>query len=57
MKRLRGKIRYSFEGTPTGGRVVFATADKEALTAIHTFLRFQIEEHKTGNSGSLIGSF
>jgi hypothetical protein len=30
MKRLRGKIRYSFEETPTAGRVVIATADKEA---------------------------
>ena len=49
MKRLREKIRYSFEETPTGGRVVIATADKDSLTAIHKFLRFQIEEHKTGD--------
>jgi hypothetical protein len=49
MKRLREKIRYSFEETRTGGRVVIATADKESLTAIHRFLRFQIEEHKTGD--------
>ena len=49
MKRLREKIRYSFEQTPSGGRVVIATADKEALTAIHKFLRFQIEEHGTGD--------
>jgi hypothetical protein len=49
MKRLREKIRYSFDETPTGGRVAITTADKEALTAIHKFLRFQIEEHKTGD--------
>jgi hypothetical protein len=49
MKRLREKIRYSFEETPAGGRVVIATPDKESLTAIHKFLRFQIEEHKTGD--------
>src|ERR1700676_289986 len=49
MKRLREKIRYSFEQTATGGRVVIATPDKEALAAIHKFLRFQIEEHKTGD--------
>ena len=49
MKRLREKIRYSFEETPTGGRVVIATADKESLIAIHKFLRFQIDEHKTGD--------
>lgn len=49
MRRLREKINYSFEETPAGGRVVIATADKEALAAIHTFLRFQIAEHKTGD--------
>ena len=49
MKRLHDKIRYSFEETPNGGRVVIATTDKESLTAIHKFLRFQIEEHKTGD--------
>ncbi len=50
MKRLRAKIRYSFEETPTGGRVIIATLDKESLEAIHQFLRFQIQEHKTGDS-------
>jgi hypothetical protein len=49
MKRLREKISYSFEETSTGGRVAIATADKEALAAIHKFLRFEIEEHKTGD--------
>ncbi len=49
MKRLREKIHYSFEETPTGGRVVIATADKESLIAIHKFIRFQIDEHKTGD--------
>ena len=50
MKRLRGKIKYSFEETPQGGQVVIATADQEAVAAIHKFLRFQIEEHATGDS-------
>lgn len=49
MKTLRKRIRYSFEETPYGGRVVISSADKEALAAIHRFLRFQIEEHKTGD--------
>lgn len=49
MKRLREKIRYFFEETPAGGRVVIATGDQESLAAIHKFLRFQIEEHKTGD--------
>jgi len=50
MKRRREKIEYSFEESPVGGRVVIATADRESLAAIHKFLRFQIEEHKTGDS-------
>jgi hypothetical protein len=49
MKRLRTNIQYSFEETPNGGRVVIFSANKEALDAIHRFLRFQIEEHNTGD--------
>jgi hypothetical protein len=49
MKRLQKSIQYSFEETLNGGRVVISSTDKEALTAIHRFLRFQIEEHKTGD--------
>jgi hypothetical protein len=49
MKRLREKIHYSFEETPTGARVVITTANKESLIAIHKFLRFQIDEHRTGD--------
>jgi hypothetical protein len=50
MKRLQKQIRYTFEETPAGGRVVISTANIEALAAIHRFLQFQIEEHKTGDS-------
>jgi len=49
MRRSRKKILYSFEETPTGGRVVMVTTSKESLAAIHKFLRFQIEEHQTGD--------
>jgi hypothetical protein len=52
MKRLQKRIRFSFEATPDGGRVVIVTSDKGALTAIHRFLRFQIEEHRTGDDTS-----
>ena len=50
MRRLQKQIRYSFEETPNGGRVVIVTSDKDALTAVHQFLRFQIQEHKTGDA-------
>jgi hypothetical protein len=49
MKRLRDKIAYSFEETRGGGRVVICAADEESLAAIHKFLQFQIEEHRTGD--------
>ena len=53
MKKLREHIRYSFADTPNGGRVVISSTDKEALAAIHSFLLFQIEEHKTGDPAEI----
>jgi len=50
MKRLQKEIRYKFEESASGGRVVISSADKNAIAAIHAFLRFQIEEHKTGDT-------
>jgi hypothetical protein len=54
MQRLKSKITYRYEKSPTGGRVMITSDDPEALTAIHDFLRFQITEHRTGDriSGS-----
>jgi hypothetical protein len=49
MKRLSGKIQYTYLETPTGARVVIKTADASALDAIHDFLRYQIREHETGD--------
>ena len=49
MKRLQNKISYTYEPTPNGGRVVIATNDTAALAAVHKFLRFQIEQHRTGD--------
>jgi hypothetical protein len=42
MKQLKDKIRYKFEETPGGARVVIATADPDALAAVLQFLKFQI---------------
>jgi hypothetical protein len=49
MKQHAKDIRYTVEDTSNGGRVVLHTDDKDALAAIHDFLRFQITEHKTGD--------
>ncbi|MFZ0521568.1 MAG: hypothetical protein WAL95_11130 [Candidatus Acidiferrales bacterium] len=50
MKRLHRDIRYTFEESAHGGRVVISSANKGAIAAIHEFLRFQIAEHKTGDA-------
>jgi hypothetical protein len=50
MKRLKDRIAYRYHQTPGGGRVDIVTSDREALEAIHTFLRFQITDHRTGES-------
>lgn len=49
MKELKDKISYSFMETPDGGQVVIHTADSRALAAIHKFLKYQIEQHGTGD--------
>jgi hypothetical protein len=49
MKELQKRIHYTFEETPDGGRVIIATSDKTAVDAVHRFLRFQIQEHHTGD--------
>lgn len=50
MKRLNSKITYEAENTGRGAQLRITTHDAEALTAIHSFLRFQIQDHQTGDS-------
>jgi hypothetical protein len=50
MSKLRDQIHYQLEDTPQGARIEIVTKNKEALKAIHDFLRFQISDHKTGDS-------
>jgi len=53
MARLRSKIRYDFKSPEGGGRLRITTADAQALAAVHDFLRFQIEDHATGDKTSV----
>ena len=53
MKEKRSEITYSFETLSAGGRVRIKTMNPQALEAIHTFLRFQIQDHHTGDSGDV----
>jgi hypothetical protein len=49
LERLRAAIAYRFVETPQGGRVEAASSDRDAVAAIHEFLRYQIAEHHTGD--------
>jgi hypothetical protein len=51
MTRFKDRITYQYEDTPVGGRVRIVTREAAALPAVHAFLRFQIEDHRTGDSG------
>ena len=50
MQRDKAKIQWEYVETEKGGRVVATTEDAKAREAIHDFLRFQIAEHRTGDS-------
>jgi hypothetical protein len=50
MRKLSGEIQYKFEETEQGARIRISTNSPEALQAVYDFLRFQIKEHKTGDS-------
>jgi hypothetical protein len=54
MKRLKASIKYEYAETERGGRVRITTGDREALAAVHAFLRFQIEDHRTGDPAEVI---
>ncbi|HEX8162170.1 MAG TPA: hypothetical protein VF538_09875 [Pyrinomonadaceae bacterium] len=49
MQRLKAEIVYKYEETDKGALVRISTRNGEALAAIHEFLRFQIDEHQTGD--------
>lgn len=48
-QKAGGDIKYTYEASPKGGRVVIVTSHKVALAAVHEFLRFQIKDHATGD--------
>ena len=50
MTRLKSSLDYAAENLPSGGGVRITTVNSKALNAVHDFLRFQIQEHKTGDS-------
>jgi hypothetical protein len=53
MGRLHADISYRYEELPDGGRIRITTKSAQALAAIHDFLRFQVTEHRTANTGKI----
>jgi hypothetical protein len=49
MQKLKKEIQYTSETLPKGARVKIATASPQAIAAVHQFLRFQIQDHQTGD--------
>jgi TusA-related sulfurtransferase len=50
MSKLHTQINCVLENTPQGAKINITSKNKDAIDAIHEFLRFQITDHKTGDS-------
>ena len=49
MSRLEEQLHWKLQQTARGARLNITADNKEALDAVHAFLRFQIEDHQTGD--------
>lgn len=49
LRERRTHLTYQFEEIEKGARLNIRTTDPAALAALHSFLRYQITEHKTGD--------
>jgi hypothetical protein len=49
MRAKKNSIVYRYSDVEDGGSVRLTTSDAGAVDAIHRFMRFQIDEHKTGD--------
>lgn len=49
MTRLKDQLHWELQETSRGARIKITADNKLALDAVHEFLKFQIEDHKTGD--------
>jgi hypothetical protein len=49
MTRLKTDLHWELQEIPRGSRITITADNKEALDAVHDFLRFQIGDHQTGD--------
>ena len=50
MKQKGKAIHWTYVESSAGGNILIVSEDPEARAAIHEFLRFQIEDHQTGDT-------
>ena len=53
MRKLKGDIKYNVEFVAGGGQLHIASKNSKAVAAIHDFLKFQIEDHETGDPAAV----
>jgi hypothetical protein len=56
MQKLKSAISYKYEDIERGGRLRITSKEPSAIAAIHQFLKFQIEDHKTGDPTEVLPS-
>jgi hypothetical protein len=44
-----GNVKYDYATTPKGARLKLTATNEKTIAAIHDFLKFQIEDHQTGD--------
>jgi hypothetical protein len=49
MSKLKDQLHWEMHETQRGARITVTADNKAALNAVHEFLRFQIEDHQTGD--------
>ena len=49
MTRLKTELHWELQEIPRGARITITADNKDALDAVHEFLRFQIADHQTGD--------
>ena len=52
--RLKGQIHYEVAEIERGAKIRITTTSPETTDAVHAFLLFQIVEHKTGDSPTIV---
>jgi len=49
MTQMKSQLHWGLQETPHGARITITADTKPAVEALHQFLKFQIEDHKTGD--------